>query len=94
MEAKNTVMNLEQMNQAVLNNPNLPMGQAIAQAQAEISFSLGEKKGVEKDRQEVVEFIEKGRNACRLNKEQFECRLCLSELLEALNGKPNSRSGG
>lgn len=38
---------------------------------------------------EMVEFIEKRRNTCQLNTEQFECRLCLSELLEALRGYLN-----
>ncbi len=45
MEAEDTVMNSGQMNQAVLANLELPMGQAIATKQAEISFKAGYDEG-------------------------------------------------
>ena len=45
MEAKDTVM--ENLAQAIIAHPNLPMGQAIAIEQAEISFKAGIKEVVE-----------------------------------------------
>jgi len=42
MEGKDTVM--ENLAQAILAHPDLPMGQAIAIEQAEISFKAGEKQ--------------------------------------------------
>ena len=50
--------------------------------------------GINKGRREAVEFIKNRRNSCRLNTEQIDCRLCLSELLQALSGKPISRKRG
>ena len=32
----------------------------------------------------IFKFIESRRDTCQLNAEQIDCRLCLSELLEAL----------
>jgi len=45
MEAKDTVM--ENLAQAIIAHPDLPMGQAIAIEQAEISFKAGGKEVVE-----------------------------------------------
>ena len=46
MEAKDTVM--ENLAQAIIAHPDLPMGQAIAIEQAEISFKVGIKEVIER----------------------------------------------
>jgi len=43
MEAKDTVMNDKEMVQAITDNPDVPMGQALIEKQAEISFKAGMK---------------------------------------------------
>lgn len=43
MEAKDTIMG--NLAQAIIAHPDLPMGQAIAIEQAEISFKAGQKEG-------------------------------------------------
>lgn len=62
MEAKDLVMSYEQINclcydtgGKVLNLEN--WSNAVAKAQAEISFPAGEKQGIEKGRKEVVEWV-------------------------------------
>lgn len=47
MNWQETVMNPFQMSGAVINHPDLPMGRAIAETQAEISFKAGIQKVVE-----------------------------------------------
>ncbi len=42
MEAKDTVMDDKELVQAITDNPNVPMGQALIEKQAEISFKAGE----------------------------------------------------
>ena len=56
MEAKDTVMNTGQLQEAVINKPHLPMGQAIAGAQAKITW--------DKAIREVVEWIEEKEFLC------------------------------
>ena len=51
MEAKDTVMHLDGLQKAILAHADLPMGEAIAVEQAEISFKAGIR--------EVVEWIQK-----------------------------------
>ena len=53
MEAKDTVMNTGQLQEAVINKPHLPMGQAIAGAQAKITW--------DKAIREVVEWMEENK---------------------------------
>ena len=47
MEAKDTVMDDKIMVQTITDNPNVPMGQALIEKQAEISFKAGIKEVVE-----------------------------------------------
>ncbi len=47
MKAADTVMKPEELPQAIIENPDLPMGQAIAIKQAEISFKAGMREVVE-----------------------------------------------
>ena len=66
MEAKDTVMSDEQIAQ-YMNTPQAHAGgddcfwdlDSIVQTQAEITFPLGERKGVEKGRREVAVWIKK-----------------------------------
>lgn len=51
MKAKDTVMT--DLAQAIIKHPELPMGQAIAIEQAEISFKAGKEAGVK----EVIEWM-------------------------------------
>ena len=44
MEAKDTVIKPDELGQAIIKHPKLPMGQAIAIEQAEISFKAGEEE--------------------------------------------------
>lgn len=58
MEAKDTVMNDKAMVQTITDNPTVPMGQALIERQAEISFKVGEAQGIQKGRREVVKWVE------------------------------------
>lgn len=53
MEAKDTVIKIEDLTYAVLLRPDLPMGQAVAEEQAKVSFQAGQLSRT----QEIVEWI-------------------------------------
>ena len=53
MEAKDTMM--KNLAQAIIAHPDLPMGQAIAEDQAEVSFKAGEQLSLEKQGQAFLE---------------------------------------
>lgn len=46
MKAKDTVMNPQEMAQTIIGREDLPMGKAIAEEQAEVSFKAGVKEVV------------------------------------------------
>lgn len=47
MKAEETVMKVEEMQQAVINRPDIPMGQAIAEAQAKVTWDKAVRTVVE-----------------------------------------------
>jgi len=55
MEAKDTVMNPVEMAEAITDNTGIPMGRAVAEAQAELSFAAGKAEAARK----VIEEVEK-----------------------------------
>ncbi len=58
MKAKDTVMDDKEMVQAITDNPNIPMGQALIKKQAEITWPIAEQAGMKK----VVEWIRRHEN--------------------------------
>lgn len=83
MEAKNTVMTHEEMQQAVIARTDLPMGQAIAIKQAEISFKAGLKEGIRMFAwwKDGVQYVD-------------TCGTTLKDALDEVGSKPKSKHGG